>query len=505
MCANYIAALVLVVAFVSTASATTATVAVICVIKKGSQGPYQITWEKDGEGLSGTGTDPRVSVSPLSAVSVALRIANLRAEDFGNYSCTARNRFGIDSVTAQLVVHAPPKLKSTGFPTEVSLGDDTVATCLVKKGSSGPYKMDWYKDGDAVGNTDRITVVTKASSVLLSIEGVRVADIGNYTCTAANEFGVDTLTMSLVVTAPVVGKFGFSSDVSLGDEVMENCVVKKGSSGPYRIALLKDGDEVRSDDRVTVSSHSKSSATLRIASLRTEDVGNYTCTASNQYGSDSVTAALLVHGPPKLHSSGFSSELSIGEDAAATCAVKKGSAGPFLLSWTKDSREIENTDRITVAIKATSAMLSIDSVRVEDVGNYTCMAKNAFGRDTLTLPLLVSGDLLEDEAVSVASKLLLSEAPPKVGEFSFPSKLAIGDEVIALCVVKRGSGSGPHHVEQRWGTTEALTVAVHVCTISEQRGAQRSQLSTRRHRQLHLHGYERRRQRQCINDAGRQR
>ncbi|KAH8029779.1 hypothetical protein HPB51_004784 [Rhipicephalus microplus] len=286
-------------------------VAVICVVKKGSQGPYQITWEKDGEGLSGTGTDARVSVSPLSAVSVTLRIANLRADDVGNYSCTARNRFGSDSVTAQLVVHAPPKLKSTGFPTEVSLGDDTVVTCFVKKGSSGPYKMNWYKDGDAVGNTDRITVVTKASSVLLSIEGVRVADIGNYTCTAANEFGVDTLTMSLVVTAsdsdtatafprvptaPVVGKFGFSSDVSLGDEVMESCVVKKGSSGPYHITLLKDGEEVRSDHRVTVSSHSKSSATLRIASLRTEDVGNYTCTASNQYGSDSVTAALLVHG-----------------------------------------------------------------------------------------------------------------------------------------------------------------------------------------------------------------
>ncbi|XP_075730368.1 cell adhesion molecule DSCAML1-like [Rhipicephalus microplus] len=302
---------------------------------------------------------------------------------------------------------APPKLKSTGFPTEVSLGDDTVATCLVKKGSSGPYKMAWHKDGDAVGDTDRITVVNKASSVLLSIEGVRVADVGNYTCTAANEFGVDTLTMSLVVTgeaftphfpkqlrnvryrthpsctftfrsqcAPVVGKFGFSSDVSLGDEVMENCVVKKGSSGPYRIAFLKDGEKVRSDDRVTVSSHSKSSATLRIASLRTEDVGNYTCTASNQYGSDSVTAALLVH----------------------------------------------------VAIKATSTMLSIDSVQVEDVDNYTCVAKNAFGSDTLTLPLLVS------------------EAPPKVGEFSFPSKLAIGDEVIALCVVKRGSGSGPYRI-----------------------------------------------------------
>lgn len=100
-----------------------------------------------------------------------------------------------------------------------------------------------------------------------------------------------------------------------------------------------------------------------------------------------------VPGPPKLRSSGFSSELSIGEDAAATCAVKKGTTGPFLLSWNKGGHEIENTDRITVAIKATSAMLSIDSLQVGDVGNYTCVAKNAFGSDTLTLSLLVSGEV----------------------------------------------------------------------------------------------------------------
>ncbi|KAH6921912.1 hypothetical protein HPB50_006457 [Hyalomma asiaticum] len=179
--------------------------------------------------------------------------------------------------------------------------------------------------------------------------------------------------LAINAAAPTVGKFGFPPDVSLGDEVMENCVVKKGSLGPYRITLLKDGEEIRSGDRVTVSSLSKSSATLRIASLRPEDVGNYTCTASNPHGSDSVTAPLLVHGPPKLHSTGFSSELSIGEDAAATCAVKKGTMGPYVIRWTKDGSEIVSTDRITVSIKATSALLSIDSVQVGDVGNYTCV------------------------------------------------------------------------------------------------------------------------------------
>lgn len=84
--------------------------------------------------------------------------------------------------------------------------------------------------------------------------------------------------------------------MALGDEIVETCVVRKGSVGPYRISLLKDGKLIESSDRVSVSSASKSSVTLRIGSMKPEDVGNYTCSASNQYGSDSVTATLVVNG-----------------------------------------------------------------------------------------------------------------------------------------------------------------------------------------------------------------
>lgn len=86
----------------------------------------------------------------------------------------------------------------------------------------------------------------------------------------------------------------------MGDEIMETCVVKKGSVGPYHVSLTKGGKKIESNGgRVTVSSHSKSSATLRIAVLRPEDIGNYTCIASNSYGSDSVTATLIVNGNTK--------------------------------------------------------------------------------------------------------------------------------------------------------------------------------------------------------------
>lgn len=72
--------------------------------------------------------------------------------------------------------------------------------CLVTKGSSGPFKMTWYKDGDEVRNSDRVTVLVRASKAVLNIDAIRVEDIGNYTCTATNRFGADSLTMPLLVT-----------------------------------------------------------------------------------------------------------------------------------------------------------------------------------------------------------------------------------------------------------------------------------------------------------------
>ncbi|KAL3203357.1 hypothetical protein MRX96_041938 [Rhipicephalus microplus] len=267
-----------------------------CAVKRGTSGPYRIAWQKDGEDV---GSDGHLLVFGQSKTSAVLRITGVRPEDVGNYTCVAENSFGSDSFTARLVIHVPPKLQSTGFPSEISVGDDTAAVCLVTKGSSGPFNIAWHKGGEEVRNTDRIAVSVKASSAVLNIQEIRVEDVGNYSCTATNRYGTDSLTLSLLVTAPPkVGELPFPSDVVLGDEVIVTCVVRKGSQGPYHITWEKDGNEVTMDagGRVSVTMPSESSATLRIASLRAEDVGNYTCTARNRFGSDSVTAALVVHG-----------------------------------------------------------------------------------------------------------------------------------------------------------------------------------------------------------------
>ncbi|KAH7976768.1 hypothetical protein HPB52_019145 [Rhipicephalus sanguineus] len=366
-----------------------------CAVKKGTSGPYRIAWQKDSKDVE---KDGRLSVFGESKTSAALRITGVRPEDVGNYTCVAKNSFGSDSFTAQLVIHVPPKLQSTGFPSEISVGDDTAAVCLVTKGSPGPFTIAWHKDGEEVRNSHRIAVSVKASSAVLNIQEISVEDVGNYSCTATNRFGTGSLTLTLLVTAPPkVGELSFPSDVALGDEVIVTCVVKKGSQGPYQITWQKDAKEVTKDagGRVSVSTPSKSSATLRIASLRAEDVGNYTCTAKNRFGSDSVTASLVVHATPKLQSAGFPSDLSLGDDTIATCVVKKGSPGPFKMAWRKDGDELKDTDRVSVVSHVNSIALRVEA--------------------------------------------------PKLGRFDFPADVALGDEIVETCVVKKGS-VGPYRI-----------------------------------------------------------
>ncbi|KAH7974622.1 hypothetical protein HPB49_017479 [Dermacentor silvarum] len=196
-------------------------------------------------------------------------------------------------------VPGSPKLHNAGFSAGLTLDEDTVATCTVKKSSPGPFALNWHKEALEIGggNNGRVAVATKSSSTTLSIDAIRVENIGNYSCVARNAFGSESLTLPLIISeAPKVADLSFPSNLAMGDEVIALCVVKKGSTGPYHVSWRKDGAELSPTGRLSLSALSRSSAALRIESLRPGDIGNYTCTASNAFGSDTVTAPLVVNG-----------------------------------------------------------------------------------------------------------------------------------------------------------------------------------------------------------------
>ncbi|XP_049514071.1 hemicentin-1 [Dermacentor silvarum] len=399
-----------------------------CIVSKGSAGPLELSWKKDDLPLAHHSSSRLSVMSHKGGPVSTLTIVDVSAADSGNYTCMARNAAGNDSFSAFLAVTGAPRLQSSGFPNELSLGEETVATCFVKKGSVGPYTLTWHKEGKPVYNSDRVVVTVKATSTALSIDSVQVEDIGNYTCSATSAAGTDVLTLPLLISAPPsIRRFSFPPEIALGEEVIVLCSVKKGSpADSYSIAWQKDGREVVETERVSTSSQTKGSATLLIASLEPEDVGNYTCTARNAFGSDSFTAPLVVNGPPRLLEFAFPAEVGLGDEIIVPCVVRKATAGPYRITWQKDGVSLEGSGR-RVSVSSTSSKssstLRIAGLQPEDVGNYTCAASNAFGSDSFTASLVVHD-------------------APKINEFKFPANLSPGDTVAVICVIKKGS-AGP--------------------------------------------------------------
>ncbi|CAN8006471.1 unnamed protein product [Ixodes pacificus] len=89
---------------------------------------------------------------------------------------------------------------------------------------------------------------------------------------------------------------GFPPDLTLGAQTGAHCVVEKDGSGPISILWRKDGLELESDDRMTVTMLSTGSSTLTIRRIKPADIGNYTCIARSVQGSSEITVPLTVLG-----------------------------------------------------------------------------------------------------------------------------------------------------------------------------------------------------------------
>lgn len=80
-----------------------------------------------------------------------------------------------------------------------------------------------------------------------------------------------------------------------------------------------------------------------------------------------------------------------GDSNVVTCAVVKGDP-PIVISWLFNGTEVEGKQGVNVfKAGARASSLSIDSVRAEHSGGYSCVARNAAGNSNFTAILHVNG------------------------------------------------------------------------------------------------------------------
>ncbi|KAF4073716.1 hypothetical protein AMELA_G00246430 [Ameiurus melas] len=153
-----------------------------------------ITWEKDGE-----------IVNPLH---------NLTRGDNGSYLITAVNKHGSEKHHLTINVQYGPRIKPDNSSEVVEAGGDVSLSCTAEGNPEPEVRWSFQNHIKATGRRQTVLTISKAW----------LADAGVYTCTATNDLGNDTRTVSLTVESDCPIKIQPDKlVVEFGASVSANC------------------------------------------------------------------------------------------------------------------------------------------------------------------------------------------------------------------------------------------------------------------------------------------
>ncbi|KAM3875993.1 hemicentin-1 [Diretmus argenteus] len=310
-----------------------------------------------------------------------LLIRNMEQKDGGVYGCLASNQAGTDTQTSTLTYIESPVVTVALSEILIGLGETTVMACS----TSGIPKPEiwWYKgdlqlrpspfmDIDALGGT-------------LTIKETQDVDAGDYTCVAVNPAGTSSGKIYLDVgAAPKFTREPSDAAADIGSNVTLQCLAQ-GYPEPQVTWRREDGSPFFS--RPTHSTITQSRGELHITNLWVEDEAVYVCEAYNNFGRIQTKARVTVTGLVSPVIAMSPSVLSVIEDQQVTlpCVLLAGNPLPER-QWLHNYGLLTSDQYVTVR---RDGSLHVERVRLEDGGDYTCLAENVVGASNHTTTLIV--------------------------------------------------------------------------------------------------------------------
>jgi Leucine-rich repeat (LRR) protein len=391
----------------------------------------EVAWQKDGGDDFPAARERRMHVMPSDDVFF---IVDVKMEDQGVYTCTAKNDAGIVRSNATLTVIQTPSLVKSTREKVTHEGDTVVFECLSSSSSTrgtsaARIRMEWLKDGRPLPMASSRHYLV-ADSQLLVVMRAQLSDAGVYTCIATNALGseraVSRLTVlpandKLIKSASGSTADGLSDD-SLADDatIRIGLVVIAGVAGIVVTSLawviviyhlrrrrdLSDGASSTSTDETMVASAGGSASgsssggdTLRYCSVTTKDahslLGGYRISPVSwrfdrdhhqmiTAGSDRLTlpSSYLSDRPCKDSGCFCGNErqhcLSSGDtcDAGQTCCCSRQMQMEDHRNVAGETRRVN--DRVAVAIVRNNTAAGVTVWRTcSDSATVNCMANDS--------------------------------------------------------------------------------------------------------------------------------
>ncbi len=348
-------------------------------------------WKKNGVGVSNGG-----NVS--GALTPTLTLSGVSQADVADYSLYVTNSAGnATSLSAHLTVVDAPVI--TSQPGSRTNNAGTTATFSVTAtGQNLTYR--WRKNGSVLSNGGSIS---GATTTTLTIAGVSLLDVGDYSVVLTNIAGNQTSSDAhlTVVTVPVITSQPLSVTNNPGSTAL--FTVAASSQVPATYQWKKNNSALT--DNGTYSG--TTNATLTVASVSASEEDDYSVLVSNSAGStNSSNAHLHVTAVPSVVIQPLGQIKGIGSNVVLT--VSATGTAPLSYQWRKDGTNLVNGGRIT---GATSTNLTVTSATLADGGAYSVLVTNGAGMtlsddaivDIITPPVITIPPIAQTNASGVTS------------------------------------------------------------------------------------------------------
>ncbi|XDV47852.1 hypothetical protein PO909_017402 [Leuciscus waleckii] len=310
----------------------------------------KVTWLKGTKEIKAGG---RYELTQKGTVLI-LNMKDLEKSDSEVYTCD----IGSTKSTAKLTVKVvPARFKGQMKNQQVTEAGKVLLSCELSKPGC---QVQWKKGTENVKHGGRYQITQRDTMFELQISDVVTEDSGEYSCECGNE----KTTASVVVSAlPVVFKRELQSqECEEGDSVTLRCELSK-SGVPV---VWKKGTQVLHSGEKYLIKQDAATFELKIADLKPEDAGQYTCLC----GDKKTTANIKIKALPLI----FKRELQNQEcqemdSVTLQCELSKQGV-PVV--WRKGTQVIHSGEKYHINQVGSTFELKITDVKPEDAGVYSC-------------------------------------------------------------------------------------------------------------------------------------
>ncbi|XP_066249434.1 cell adhesion molecule Dscam1 isoform X1 [Euwallacea similis] len=343
--------------------------------------PPQFTWALDGFPIPDSsrflvGQYVTIQDDVISHVN----ITNVKAEDGGEYSCTAHNSVGKVSHSARVNVYGLP------FIREMHKVIGVAGTSLVVKCPVAGYPIEtitWEREGQVLPVNARQRVYPNGTLYVAQTQ--RKEDAGTYTCQAQNRQRNSArrdVEVQVIVPPKILPINPMTDLLREGMRAAITCQIMEGDL-PITFSWERDGKPIINNAALgtAIRRIDEFSSSLIIDQVSSQHSGNYTCVASNVAGKERYIVPLTVNVPPRWTSEPSDSSVAAGQDAIIHCQAD-GYPKP-LITWRKavgeQPGEYKDFHYEPNVQQYQNGSLGFTHISKENEGQYLCEAKNNIG------------------------------------------------------------------------------------------------------------------------------